>query len=100
MPNLRLNLIQETSCFVSNFSAQIFLSAYTFEIGEISSEVKKLLEVTKECLNRALEVSVAGNRIGDIGNAVQEWAESNGYGVVRELVESLFNIDFVDILYE
>ncbi len=61
-------------------------SAYTFEIGGVSPEVKKLIEVTKECLNKALEVSVAGNRIGDIGFAVQQHAESNSYGVVRDLV--------------
>ena len=61
-------------------------SAYTFEIGEVKPEVKKLIEVTKECLNKALEVSVSGNRIGDIGYAVQQHAESNSYGVVRDLV--------------
>ncbi|MCB9335387.1 MAG: type I methionyl aminopeptidase [Flavobacteriales bacterium] len=60
--------------------------AYTFEVGEVSDEVKRLLEVTKECLNRAIEVAVAGNRLGDIGYAVQSHAEENGYGVVRELV--------------
>lgn len=61
-------------------------SAYTFEVGEVAPEVKKLLQVTKECLNKAVEVAVAGNRIGDIGFAVQQHAEANGFGVVRELV--------------
>jgi|TARA_B110000495_G_scaffold62631_1_gene53212 methionyl aminopeptidase len=61
-------------------------SAYTFEIGEVTPEIHKLLEVTKECLNKAVEVAVSGNRIGDIGYAVQKHAEDNGYGVVRELV--------------
>ena len=61
-------------------------SAYTFEIGEVTPEIHKLLEVTKECLNRAVEAAVSGNRIGDIGYAVQKHAEDNGYGVVRELV--------------
>lgn len=60
--------------------------AYTFPVGNISPEVKRLLEVTKECLNLAIEKAIAGNRIGDIGSAVQEHAEKNGYGVVRELV--------------
>ena len=60
--------------------------AYTFEVGNVKPEVKKLLEVTKECLRRAIEVAIAGNRIGDIGYAVQSYAEENGYGVVRELV--------------
>lgn len=60
--------------------------AYTFPVGNISPEVKRLLDVTKECLNLAIEKAIAGNRIGDIGSAVQEHAEKNGYGVVRELV--------------
>jgi len=60
--------------------------AYTFEVGEVKPEIKKLLQVTKECLSRAIEVAIAGNRIGDIGFVVQEHAEKNGYGVVRELV--------------
>jgi methionyl aminopeptidase len=61
-------------------------SAYTFEIGEVSEEIKKLLEVTKECLNLSVAEAVTGNRLGDIGYACQAHAEANGYGVVRELV--------------
>lgn len=61
-------------------------SAYTFEVGEVSAEVKELLETTKESLNRAIEAAVAGNKIGDIGFAVQDYCERKGYGVVRELV--------------
>ena len=61
-------------------------SAYTFEIGNVSDEIKNLIKITKECLNKALEVAVSGNRIGDIGYAVQTHAEANRYGVVRELV--------------
>lgn len=61
-------------------------SAYTFEIGEVSEEIKKLLEVTKESLTFAIQNAVAGKRIGDIGYAVQQHAESNGFGVVREMV--------------
>ena len=61
-------------------------SAYTFEVGEVSTEVKKLLEVTKRCLELAVQQTMSGNRIGDIGYAVQHHAEKNGYGVVRELV--------------
>jgi methionyl aminopeptidase len=60
-------------------------SAYTFAIGVIPNEVSKLLQVTKECLQRAIEVSKVGNRIGDIGHAVQSHAENHGYGVVRDL---------------
>jgi methionyl aminopeptidase len=61
-------------------------SAYTFEVGEVSPEVKKLLTVTKESLYLAIEQAVAGNRTGDIGHAVQSYTEAQGYGVVRELV--------------
>jgi len=60
--------------------------AYTFEVGEVSAEVKKLLQVTKESLLLGIEQFKLGNRIGDIGHAVQKHAESHGYGVVRELV--------------
>lgn len=61
-------------------------SAYTFTVGEVDEEVKKLLEVTKEALYKGVEQAVAGNRVGDISAAVQETAESNGYTIVRELV--------------
>jgi methionyl aminopeptidase len=61
-------------------------SAYTFEVGEVNPDIRKLLNVTKECLDLAVQQTVSGNRIGDIGFAVQKHAESNGYGVVRELV--------------
>lgn len=60
--------------------------AYTFEVGEVKQEIKDLLKTTKECLNEAIKAAKAGNRIGDIGHAVQSLAESRGYGVVRELV--------------
>jgi len=61
-------------------------SAYTFAVGEISTENKKLMQVTKECLQRAINIALAGNRIGDISFAVQNHAENNGFSVVRELV--------------
>ena len=61
-------------------------SAYTFCVGEVAPEVKQLLEVTKEALYKGVEQAVAGNRVGDIGAAVQAHAEHYGYGVVRELV--------------
>ena len=60
-------------------------SAYTFAVGEVSEEVSKLLDVTKICLQKGIEQAVAGNRIGDIGFAVQQEAEKHGYGIVREL---------------
>ncbi len=62
-------------------------SAYTFAIGEVKEEVLKLLRVTKESLYKGIEKSVAGNRIGDISFAVQDYCEKqHKYGVVRELV--------------
>lgn len=61
-------------------------SAYTFAIGEVKPEVLNLLEVTKESLYKGIEMAVVGKRLGDIGEAVQIYAETNGYSVVRELV--------------
>ncbi len=60
-------------------------SAYTFPVGEVSAETRKLMDVTKASLYKGIEAAVAGNRIGDIGYAVQSYAESFGFSVVREL---------------
>ena len=60
--------------------------AKSFPVGKINKNKEKLLKVTKECLEKGIEKAIPGNRIGDIGSAVQKWAEINGYGVVRELV--------------
>lgn len=61
-------------------------NAWTFGIGEISGEAKRLLRVTEECLYYAIAQALPGNRIGDISFEVQEHAEANGFGVVREYV--------------
>ncbi len=62
-------------------------SAYTFAVGNISDEIKKLLRITKESLYKGIEKAVHGGRVGDIGNAIQQFTEKeNGYGVVRDLV--------------
>jgi methionyl aminopeptidase len=61
-------------------------SAYTFGVGEIKPEVQKLLDVTKESLYAGISQAVTGKRIGDIGEAVQNYAEKAGFSVVRELV--------------
>lgn len=61
-------------------------SAYTFSIGEVDAEKQKLVEVTKHCLDLAIEKAVSGMRVGDIGFAVHQHAEAHGFGVVRELV--------------
>ncbi len=60
-------------------------SAYTFAVGEVSGDVRQLMEVTKEALRRGAAQAKAGNRVGDISAAVQDYVESFGYGVVREL---------------
>ena len=60
-------------------------SAYTFPVGEVDAETRKLLDVTKASLYKGIEQAVDGNRVGDIGFAVQSYAESFGFSVVREL---------------
>tara|TARA_B110001452_G_scaffold95189_1_gene78688 strand:+ start:1524 stop:2348 length:825 start_codon:yes stop_codon:yes gene_type:complete len=60
--------------------------AYTFGVGEIDPENEKLLQVTKESLYKGIAEFKAGNRIGDLAYAIQQHAENEGYGVVRELV--------------
>ena len=61
-------------------------SAYTFAVGEISDEVKLLLETTKESLFKGIEQAVEGRRLGDLGYAIQNHCEMRGYSVVREFV--------------
>ena len=61
-------------------------SCYTFKVGEVSEEVSKLLDVTKESLYKGIEQAVVGSRLGNISYAVQNYCESNSYGVVREFV--------------
>ena len=60
--------------------------AYTFEVGEVAEETKKLLQITKESLYVGIREFKAGNRVGDVGYAIQNYTEKHGYGVVRELV--------------
>lgn len=60
-------------------------STYTFCVGEVSEEVMRLLKTTKESLYVGIEHALPGNRIGDIGHAIQEYCEKRGYSVVREM---------------
>lgn len=75
---------------IVNVDATTILNGYysdasrMFMIGEVDEEAKKLVEVTKECLNKGLEAVKPWGFLGDIGAAIQEYAESNGYSVVRE----------------
>ena len=61
-------------------------SAYTFEIGEVTPDVKRLLQTTKEALYEGINSAVEGKRIGDIAHSIQVYCEKRGYSVVRELV--------------
>lgn len=61
-------------------------SAYTFPVGEVSEKILKLLRITKESLFLGIEKAIPGNRLGDVGHAIQEHAEKNGFSVVREMV--------------
>ena len=60
-------------------------SCYTFCVGEVAGEVKRLLKATKEALYLGIENAVAGKHVGDISYAVQDHCEGLGYGIVREL---------------
>ncbi|MBR5071263.1 MAG: type I methionyl aminopeptidase, partial [Oscillospiraceae bacterium] len=73
----------DVGAFIDGFTGD---NAATFPVGEISEEAKKLLRITKESLDKAVEVCIAGNRLGDIGSAVQDHVESNGFSIVREYV--------------
>ncbi|MDO5074903.1 MAG: type I methionyl aminopeptidase [Bacteroidales bacterium] len=61
-------------------------SAYTFCVGEVSEEKRKLLRATKDSLYKAIDMAIPGRRIGDIGYTVQSHCEAQGYGIVREFV--------------
>ncbi|MDF2679528.1 MAG: type methionyl aminopeptidase [Brevibacillus sp.] len=59
-------------------------SAWSYEVGKVSPEAKRLLEVTEKSLYLGIEQAVVGNRIGDISHAIQTFAQANGYSVVRD----------------
>ena len=61
-------------------------TAYTFAVGELSAEVAELLKVTHDALFKGIEQAITGKRLGDIGFAIQSYAERNGFSVVREMV--------------
>ncbi|MCD7827817.1 MAG: type I methionyl aminopeptidase [Clostridiales bacterium] len=61
-------------------------NAATFAVGDISDEAKRLIDTTRDSLYEGLKMAVAGNRLGDIGHAVQVYCEERGYGVVRDFV--------------
>ena len=61
-------------------------NAATFAAGAVSEEARKIMEVTEQCLYKAIEAAQPGNRLGDVGYAVQSYAESFGFAVVRDFV--------------
>ncbi len=71
---------------VVNVDGWLADSAWSYGVGNISDEARKLLDVTKEALYKGIEQAVVGNRLGDIGYAIQSFAESQGYSVVRDFV--------------
>ena len=76
--NVTLDCVIEYNGYVAD-------SAYTFAVGEVSPEMRRLMKVTREALYIGLDQCKAGNRVGDISHAVQMHCEKNGYSVVREL---------------
>ena len=73
----------DTGAAIDGFNGD---NAFTFGCGKIDSEAARLLEVTRESLYRGIAAAVSGNRIGDIGAAVQAFVEDNGFSVVRSYV--------------
>lgn len=71
---------------VVNYNGALSDSAWTYTVGNVSKETEHLVAVTKESLYRAIEVSISGNRIGDIGHAIQSYVEAEGFSVVRDFI--------------
>jgi len=71
---------------VVNIDGWLADSAWSYAVGNISDEARRLLDITKEALYKGIEKATIGNRLGDIGYAIQSFAESNGYSVVRDFV--------------
>ncbi|OFI50564.1 type I methionyl aminopeptidase [Floricoccus tropicus] len=83
---LDFNNVQDMKKYTESFRGGIADSCWAYAVGTPSEEVKNLMDVTKESLYRGIEQARVGNRMGDIGSAIQEYAEAHGYGVVRDLV--------------
>lgn len=71
---------------VVNLKGWLADSAWTYAVGQISEQADRLLKVTKECLYLGIEMSIIGNRIGDISHSIQNHAEAQGYSVVRDFM--------------
>lgn len=71
---------------VVNLDGGLADSAWSYAVGEISEEKQRLLDVTKESLYRAIDQVKVGNRLGDIGHAIQSYVEAEGFSVVRDFI--------------
>lgn len=71
---------------VVNLNGSLADSAWTYAVGDISKEARHLMDTTLKCLYLGIEQAKVGNRLGDIGNAIQTYAEGEGFSVVREFV--------------
>jgi methionyl aminopeptidase len=71
---------------VVNLNGWLADSAWSYAVGEVSEEAQKLLDTTKEALYVSIEKAVVGNRMGDIGHAIQSLAEPRGFSVVRQFI--------------
>ena len=71
---------------VVNLNGALADSAWSYPVGNISEQTQKLLDVTKESLYRGIAASVPGNRVGDIGHAIQSYVEGEGFSVVRDFI--------------
>ncbi|HWJ79166.1 MAG TPA: type I methionyl aminopeptidase [Niallia sp.] len=71
---------------VVNYNGALADSAWTYAVGEITDEAKKLMDVTKKALYIGIEQAIIGNRIGDIGHAIQKYVEGEGFSVVRDFI--------------
>ncbi|WP_312249401.1 methionyl aminopeptidase [Streptococcus parasuis] len=83
---LNFNDVKAMKKITQTYRGGVADSCWAYAVGQVSEEVQNLMDVTKECLYRGIEQAVVCNRIGDIGAAIQEYAEGLGYGVVRDLV--------------
>ncbi|CAG9622918.1 type I methionyl aminopeptidase [Sutcliffiella rhizosphaerae] len=70
--------------FVVNLKGALADSAWTYAVGEVSESTQNLMKITKESMYKGIEQAVPGNRLGDIGHAIQTYAEGEGYSVVRD----------------
>lgn len=71
---------------VINLNGALSDSCWSYAVGEVSDEVKNLMDVTRTALYKGIEAAQYGNRIGDIGHAIQTYVEAEGYSVVREFI--------------